>query len=91
MFNSKKPQTNLRSQEKAYFTIDETASYLSLSRRSVERLTASGELPYAKFGRVVRIPILAIRAYERASLETPHMSSSARERILDAICGSVVA
>lgn len=76
---------------KTYFTIDEAAEHLSLSRRTIERLTASGHIPYAKFGRSVRIPAKALRAYERAHLETPHLSPGARERVLDAICGREVA
>lgn len=78
------------SAEKNYFTLDETADYFQVSRRTVERLTDSGQLPYLRAGRAIRIPVRSIRAYERANLETPGYSPTARQRILDAICGAEV-
>jgi len=46
-----------------FFTINDVAEVLSLSPRSVRRLTADGRLPVHRFGGAVRIAEADLRAY----------------------------
>jgi len=47
-------------QPKLLLTIEETATALSLSRRSIARLLAGGELRAVRIGGAVRIPIAEV-------------------------------
>jgi excisionase family DNA binding protein len=49
-------------------TVDEVAAWLRLEKPYVYRLAREGELPRAQFGRYVRIPAGAVRAYILANL-----------------------
>lgn len=46
-----------------YRTIEEVATYMRVSRMTVYRLTASGELPAVKFGRSFRVSEVDFQEY----------------------------
>jgi excisionase family DNA binding protein len=50
-------------------TIAETAEHFNVSERTIRRLIAAGELPVARFGRIVRI-----RPKDREALIRRHLS-----------------
>lgn len=47
---------------KRVYTIGEVGTILSLSRRSIHRLIARGDLEVIRLGRAVRIPVASIDA-----------------------------
>ena len=53
--------------ESKFLTINETAEILRVSRSTVNRLLASGQLQAAKIRRAVRIPMEALNALKEAS------------------------
>lgn len=44
----------------AYLSVDEAAAVLRVDRKTIHRAVASGELPYLRLGRVIRIPSAAL-------------------------------
>jgi excisionase family DNA binding protein len=52
-------------------TVDEAATELRVGRRTVERLTARGDLEVVRIGRRVLIRPEALRAYVNACVEVP--------------------
>ncbi|MGV9183074.1 helix-turn-helix domain-containing protein [Arcanobacterium canis] len=64
------------------YTKQNAATYLGVSTRTIERLINTGQLPYLKIGRAVRIPLPNIHAYMRQQIETPNMSERARTQAI---------
>jgi excisionase family DNA binding protein len=58
--------------EGGLMTVDAAATYLSLTRPTVYKLMASGQLPYTKIGRYRRIPRQAVVALANRSLVAAH-------------------
>ena len=52
--------------EQRYFSISEVCQRFGVSRRTVNRWIASGQLPTYKLGRLVRISPDDLRAFEEA-------------------------
>jgi excisionase family DNA binding protein len=48
---------------RALINLNDTARYLGVSRRHVERLLARGELPRVKLGRAVRVAVTDLDRY----------------------------
>lgn len=53
-----------------YLSPDHAAQYLDVSRRTIDRMVASGELPSLKIGASRRIPKRALREYLDRRLES---------------------
>ena len=53
-----------------YLSPDHAAQFLDLSRRTIDRMIASGELPSAKVNGARRIPKRALREYMDKRLES---------------------
>jgi excisionase family DNA binding protein len=52
--------SNAKNNLKAYYSPDELAEYLGLSKATVYRLASKGDLPSRKFGRSLKFKIDAI-------------------------------
>jgi excisionase family DNA binding protein len=53
---------------RGYYRVSEAATYLSLSRATLYHLMDANQLAYVKFGQSRRIPIEALKAYEKKCL-----------------------
>ena len=60
-----------------YVSLGEAAAWLSLSRRSIERLVASGRIKVAKFARSTRVSIAELRRFAESCEVTRHDSHAA--------------
>lgn len=61
-------------------TVTEVAAFMRVSRETVYRLTARGELPGRKIGRIWRFPKDAIQEYMRGELPVERTSHAAQGR-----------
>jgi len=59
-----------------FLTLKEVAARLSLSRRSVERLIAAGQLRAAKFARATRVSVVELRRFAESCVSPGHGSNA---------------
>jgi excisionase family DNA binding protein len=60
----------LKAEPPVWFRLGEVATWLNMSKSSVEVLVRSGELPSRKFGGARRVAYAHLRAYEQTSVVT---------------------
>ena len=60
---------------KSYLTVEEAAAYLQVSPATIYRFIAKKQLPVFRFGRIMRISIVALEAFiEQYTIKEPSIT-----------------